>query len=131
MAAENIASVTPLFLEAIGARRLVCGTVKFPKKYKTEGCEISETQLKELGLTNALVDCGWVVTSGKAAKNAEAPALIQFNITNPSATPYPKEEAQKVKLQLYESITTKDSKEFASESTENEEMVVTVVLIGR
>lgn len=130
MAQENIASVTPLFFEAIGARRLVCGTVKFPKKYKTEGCVISETQLKELGLTNGLVDCGWFVTSGKAAKNVEQ-GLLQLNITNPSATPEPKAEAQVVAIQQYESITTALNKELAAESTKFEEGVATICLIGR
>ncbi len=102
MAQENIKEVAPVFSEKIGARLLVIGEVVFPKKYKTEGCELSETQLKELGLTNAQVDCGWLVTSGLAAKNAESP-ILQLNITNPAGT---KEEAQKVKIQAYESITT-------------------------
>jgi hypothetical protein len=130
MAQENIASVTPLFFESIGARRLCVGTVKFPKKYKTEGCVISETQLKELGLTSGLVDCGWIVSSGKAAKNVEQ-GLVQLTITNPSATPEPKAEAQIVAIQAYESITTALNKELAAESTKLEEGIVTVVLIGR
>lgn len=130
MAGENIAKVTPLFQEVIGARKLVCGTVEIPTKYKTEGCPITETQLKELGLTNGLVDCGWVVTSGKAAKNVEQ-IIAQLNITNPSATPEPKAEAQVVRVQLYESITTAPNKEYASESEAPKTAVLTIVLIGR
>ncbi len=127
MAAENIASVAPLFSEKVGARLLVVGTCTFPAKYKPEGCEISETQLKELGLTNGQVDCAWVVTSGKAAKNAEQ-IPVQFNITNAGGT---KEEAQAVKLQCYESITTAINKELANEGTKMGSGIVTVAIIGR
>lgn len=130
MAGENVKEVTPLFFEVLGARRLVVGTVKFNKKYPTEGAELSEAQLKELGLTNGLVDCGWIVTSGKAAKNVEQ-GILQLTITNPSASPYPKEEAQKVKIQQYESITTALNKEVASESELFKEGTCTVALIGR
>lgn len=127
MAAENIAKVTPLFSEKMGARLMVVGEVEFPAKYKTEGCEISETQLKELGLTDALVDVGWIVTSGKAAKNAEQ-IPCQLNITNAGPT---KAEAQKVTVQAYESITTAINKELASEGTKMGSGVLTVCLIGR
>jgi hypothetical protein len=127
MAQENIASVAPLFSEKIGARLLVVGTATFPAKYKTEGCEISQKQLEELGLTLGLVDCGWVVTSGKAAKNAEQ-VPCQLNITNAGGT---KQEAQVVALQCYESITTAISKELAAEGTKMGAAIVTVALIGR
>ena len=127
MAQENIASVSPLFQEKIGARLLVVGEVTFPAKYKTEGCEISEKQLQELGLTLGQVDCGWIVTSGKAAKNAEQ-VPVQFNITNAGGT---KSEAQAVKLQCYEGITTAINKELAAEGTKMGSAIVTVAIIGR
>lgn len=127
MAQENIESVTPLFSEKIGARLLVVGTVTFPAKYKTEGCIISEAQLIQLGLALPLVDCGWIVTSGKAAKNAEQ-VPVQFNITNPGPT---KQEAQVVALQCYESITTAINKELAAEGTKMGAAIVTVAMIGR
>ena len=127
MAQENIKEVVPLFSEKIGARLLVVGEVVFPKKYKTEGCEISETQLKELGLTLGQVDCGWVVTSGLVAKNAANP-IVQFNITNAGGT---KSEAQAVKLQAYESITTANNKEVAAESELPKECKLSVALIGK
>ncbi len=127
MAQENIASVTPLFSEKIGARLLVVGTVTFPSKYKTEGCEISNKQLEELGLTLGQVDCGWLVTSGLAAKNVEqVPA--QLNITNAGGT---KSEAQVVTVQAYESITTAINKELAAESTKSSGAKVQVALIGK
>ncbi len=130
MAAENIEKVTPLFSEKIGARLLVVGEVGMPAKYKTEGCEFTEAQLKELGLTNALVDCGWVVTSGKVAKNAEQP-IVQFNITNPAVSGQEPEKLQKVKLQAYEGISTAINKELASEGTKAGSAIVTVAMIGR
>lgn len=127
MAQENIKEVAPVFSEKIGARLLVVGEVTFPKKYKTEGCELSEAQLKELGLTDALVDFGMVITAGKAAKNTEQP-IFQFNIANPGPT---KNEGQKVRIQAYESITTAINKELAAEGTKAEEAVALVALIGR
>ena len=130
MAAENIAKVTPLFTEKIGARILAVAEVELPAKYKTEGCEFTEKQLYEAGLTNATVDIAWVVNSAYEAKAVEEP-LVQFSITNPSATPYPKEEAQKVKIQVYESITTAKNKEVASESELAKKAKLTVAFIGR
>ena len=127
MAQENIASVAPLFSEKMGARLLVVGEVTFPAKYKTEGCEITPKQLLELGLTVGIVDCGWIVTSGKAAKNAEQ-VPVQFNITNAGQT---KSEPQKVKLQAYEGITTAINKELAAEGTKMGAAIVTVAIIGR
>jgi protein involved in polysaccharide export with SLBB domain len=127
MAAENIAAVKPLFSEKIGARLLVVGEVEFPAKYKTEGCEISTKQLEELGLTLAQVDCGWIVTSGLVAKNAAYP-IVQLNITNAGGT---KSEAQAVKVQAYESITTANNKEVASESELPKKCTLTVALIGK
>ncbi len=128
MAAENIASVTPLFKESIGARFLVVGEVVFPTKYKTEGCELSQTQLKELGLPVGIVDFGWVITGGNAAKNA-AGILAQFNITNPGAL---KQEAQVVKIQAYETETgAHPLKEQASEAEVNKGATLLVALIGR
>ena len=127
MAQENISSVTPLFSQKIGGRLLVVGEVVFPAKYKTEGCELSEKQLNELGLTDGLVDFGWVITAGKAAKNAEQP-IFQFNITNPGPT---KNEAQVVKIQAYESITTAINKELGAEGTKAGSAIATVALIGR
>jgi hypothetical protein len=127
MAAENIASVEALFSEKVGARLLVVGTVTFPAKYKTEGCIISETQLKELGLTLGQVDCGWIVSSGKAAKNAEQ-IPCQLNITNAGPT---KNEAQVVAVQAYESITTAINKELASEGTKMGSGIITIALIGK
>ncbi len=127
MAQENIASVAPLFQEKIGARLLVVGEVVFPAKYKTEGCIISETQLKELGLTLGQVDCGWMVTTGKAAKNVEQ-IPCQLNITNAGGT---KSEAQVVSVQAYESITTALNKELAAESTKMGSGIVQIALIGK
>ena len=128
MPAENIASVAPLFSESIGARFLVVGEVVIPTKYKTEGCVISETQLKELGLHVGIVDFGWIITGGNAAKNA-AGVLGQFNITNPGAT---KQEAQVVKIQLYETETgAHPLKEQASEAEVNKGATLLVALIGR
>ncbi len=127
MAQENIASVAPLFSEKIGARLLVVGEITFPAKYKTEGCIISETQLKELGLTLGQVDCGWIVTAGKAAKNVEQ-IPCQLNITNPGPT---KGEPQVVAVQTYESITTALNKEFAAESTKIGSGIATIALIGK
>jgi hypothetical protein len=132
MAAENIVSVAPIFSEKIGARIFAVGTVKLPAEYKTEGCEISETQLKELGLTNGLVDVGWVITSGLTygVKNVEQ-CILQITVTNPSATPSPKEEAQKVKVQAYESITTALNKELATTSSKVSGAQALVAFIGR
>lgn len=128
MPAENIKEVKPLFSEFIGARQLVVGEVVFPAKYKTEGCELSEAQLKELGLHVGLVDFGWVITGGNAAKNA-AGIIAQFNITNPGPT---KEEAQKVKIQAYETETgAHPLKEQANEGEVNKEAKMIVALIGR
>jgi hypothetical protein len=130
MAGENIKTVTPVFSEKIGARILAVAELTVPTKYLTEGCEIPLTQLQECGLTVGQVDAGIVLNTGVAAKNAES-FTAQFNITNPSATPYPKAEAQKVKLQLYESITTAANKEIASESEKFKAAIVLVLLIGR
>lgn len=128
MAAENIKAVAPLFSESIGSRFLVVGEVTLPAKYKTEGCAFSEAQLKELGLHVGLVDFGWVITAGNAAKNA-AGVLAQFNITNPGPT---KQEAQVVKIQLYETETgAHPLKEQASEAEVNKEAKLVVALIGR
>src|SRR5437660_828292 len=112
MAQENIASVVGLFKESVGGRFLVVGEVTFPAKYKTEGCELTEKQLQELGLPSAEVDAGYVLTAGKAAKNAEQPTL-QFNITKPGVG----QSGQKVAIQAYESITTAINKELAAEGT--------------
>ena len=127
MAQENIASVTPLFSEKLGARLLVVGEVVFPAKYKTEGCELSEKQLQELGLTLGQVDCGWIITSGDAAKNPKM-ASMQLNITNAGGT---KSEAQVVKVQAYEGINAGLNKEIVAEGTATGANKVQVALIGK
>ena len=131
MAAENIKSVTPLFREVIGSRYLAVVEVKLPKKYKTEGCEISAAQLVEAGLPAGIVDVGWIVAGGNAAKNA-AGILAQLNITNPGGPLNKPATAQKVKVQLYETETgAHPLKEQASEAVINEEGTLVVALIGR
>ena len=131
MAASNIKEVKPIFTEKIGARILAVAEVVFPKEYKTEGCELSETQLKECGLTNGTVDCGWVISAGNAAKNA-AGGLFTVTTTNPSATPYPKEEAQVVKIQNYETESgAHPLKEVANAGEVNKEAKLIVAFIGR
>jgi|ERR1022692_1001926 hypothetical protein len=128
MPAENVASVKGLFSETIGSRFLAVGEVVLPTKYKTEGCALSETQLIELGLHVGLVDFGWVISGGNAAKNA-AGVLAQFNITNPGPT---KQESQVVKIQLYETETgAHPLKEQASEAEVNKGATLLVALIGR
>jgi hypothetical protein len=130
MAAENIAAVTPLFSEKLGARILAVAEVELPSKYKTEGCEISEKQLIECGLTLGLVDIAWIVNAAYEAKAVEEP-IAQVSIKNPSATPYPKAEAQVVKVQVYESVTTAKNKEVASESELAKKGKLTIAFIGR
>lgn len=127
MAAENIKSVKEIVKVSIGARWLVIGEVVTLSKYKTEGMELTEAQLKEIGLPDAIVDYGFVLSGGLAAKNVEQP-ILQFNIENPGLT---KAEPQKVKIQAYESITTAENKELASESEKVKEAKIIVALIGR
>jgi hypothetical protein len=130
MAGENIKTVTPVFTEKVGARIFAVAEVTVPTKYLTEGCELPEAVLKECGLTVGLVDFGVVLEAPVAAKGVEQ-IPCQITVTNPSATPYPKAEAQKVKLQLYESITTAANKEIASESEKYKAAVITILLVGR
>lgn len=130
MAGENIKTVTPIFSEKVGARIFAVAEIEIPTKYLTEGMELSETILKECGLTLGLVDTVIVLNAVTAAKGVKQ-IPCQFTVTNPSATPYPKAEAQKVKLQLYESITTAANKELASESEAYKTGLVIALFIGR
>jgi hypothetical protein len=124
MAAENIKSVKKISRFTLGGRYGVIAEVTLGKKYKTEGQEISAAQLVELGLPDGIVDCAIDITAGMAAKNAALP-LVQASITNPG------EATCVVKIQAYESITTKNSKELANESEEAKEAKIVLLFIGR
>jgi hypothetical protein len=129
MAGENIATVAPVFSEKVGARIFAVANVTVPTKYLTEGCEIPLAQLVECGLTVGQVDFGVVLNAPVAAKGVEQiPCVV--SVTNPAAT-VSQTAAQKVKLQLYEGITTAANKEIASESEKYKTAVVTILLIGR
>lgn len=124
MAAENIKSVKRISRVSIGGRYLCIAEVILPKKYKTEGCELSEAQLAEIGLPDGIVDGAIDITAGLKAKNAEM-AIVQANITKPG------EPGCVVKIQAYESVTTKPHKELASESEEVKEAILTFLFVGR
>lgn len=129
MAGENIKTVKVVFTEKIGARIFSVAELTIPTKYLTEGMELSETVLKECGLTNGMVDAAWVVTASTAAKNIKQ-VPCQFNIEKPSASPE-SAGAQKVRVQLYESVTTEANKELASESEAYKTGIITAAFIGR
>lgn len=122
--AETIKSATRVHRTVIGGRYLVIATVVLGTEYKTEGLELTTAQLQEVGLPDGLVLTGFVVASDVAAKGIESQPA-QLVVTEPEKA------GQKVRIQLYESITKAANKELASKSEAAKEAILTVALIGR
>lgn len=122
--AKTIKTITPKERISIGGRLLVTAEVTLGTEYKTGGIVLTETNLKECGLTDGTVTGGFVNPISKS----EASGFYSLSIENLFT------EVQTVKIVAYVLGTAtagKPFKEPAESNGELSEYKVLVTLIGQ
>ena len=122
--AQLITTVVPKERISLGGRYMVTAEVTFGTEYKTGGFVISEAQLKECGLTDGIVNGGWVNPVTKTEASGFYTLVIEGAPT----------EVQTVKVAAYVLGTATAGKPFKEPASTNGELSgykVIVTLIGQ
>jgi hypothetical protein len=122
--AQTIKEIKPKERISLGGRFLVTAEVTLGTEYKTGGFVLTEANLKECGLPDAIVNSGWVNPLSKAEASGFYELLIEGAPT----------EVQTVKIAAYVLGTAtagKPFKEPASANGELSEYKLVVALIGQ
>ena len=122
--AQTIKAITPKEKISLGGRFLCTAEVTLGTEYKTGGFVLTETNLKEIGLPDGIVNSGWVNPLAKSEASGFYELLIEGAPT----------EAQTIKIAAYVLGTAtagKPFKEPASTNGELSEYKLIVALIGQ